>query len=116
VSKKQSSGDSPVSLFPFLAVLMCTMGALILLLIVISRRVREQALHAARSPVAVVQAPTAPPPLPPLEPAAEKPIAILDPRDNVPLMPELAIDPGESLAEYRRREAALNREWTDRAA
>jgi len=33
-----------VSLFPFLAVLMCTMGALILLLIVTSRRIRREAV------------------------------------------------------------------------
>jgi hypothetical protein len=38
-----------VELFPFLAVLMCTMGALILLLLVIVRHAREAAVEAARS-------------------------------------------------------------------
>lgn len=34
--------DNAVSLFPFLAVLMCTMGALILLLLVTTRRIRQK--------------------------------------------------------------------------
>ncbi|NUQ65935.1 MAG: hypothetical protein HUU20_26035 [Pirellulales bacterium] len=38
-----------VSLFPFLAVLMCTMGALIVLLVVITRQARLQAAEAARA-------------------------------------------------------------------
>lgn len=38
-----------VALFPFLAVLMCTMGSLVLLLIVINRQARTQAAEAARA-------------------------------------------------------------------
>lgn len=40
-------GGNGVSLFPFLAVLICTMGALILLLVVIARQARVQAAQAA---------------------------------------------------------------------
>jgi hypothetical protein len=43
-----------VSLFPFLAVLLCTMGALILLLIIISRTARAQAKQSLDSEDAVV--------------------------------------------------------------
>jgi hypothetical protein len=39
--------DNPVSLFPFLTVLMCTMGALIFLLIVVSTSIKEDAIAAA---------------------------------------------------------------------
>jgi hypothetical protein len=40
--------DAPsVSLFPFLAVLICTMGALVLLLFVVTRQARQQALREA---------------------------------------------------------------------
>jgi len=38
-----------VSLFPFLAVLICTMGALVLLLLAVTRQARLQAIHAARA-------------------------------------------------------------------
>ena len=34
--------DKTISLFPFLAVLVCTMGALILLLLVTTRRIRQK--------------------------------------------------------------------------
>ncbi|RMF92324.1 MAG: hypothetical protein D6741_15050, partial [Planctomycetota bacterium] len=36
---------NPVSLFPFLAVLICTMGALIVLLVVMARQMRLEAIH-----------------------------------------------------------------------
>ncbi|MDR0337363.1 MAG: hypothetical protein LBI18_09760 [Planctomycetaceae bacterium] len=43
VSKQRTAhGENKVTLFPFLAVLLCTMGALIMLLVVIARNVREQ--------------------------------------------------------------------------
>ncbi|MGQ9605747.1 MAG: hypothetical protein ACUVTW_06060 [Thermogutta sp.] len=44
----QGREGNPVSLFPFLAVLICTMGTLILLLVVLVRQVR---LHVEQSPV-----------------------------------------------------------------
>jgi hypothetical protein len=47
MSRYQRSANS-VSLFPFLAVLVCAMGALILLLIVTTRRIKDQAVARAR--------------------------------------------------------------------
>jgi len=44
-----SSGESPISLFPFLAVLICTMGVLILLLVILVRQARLKALAQARA-------------------------------------------------------------------
>ncbi|MGD0897620.1 MAG: hypothetical protein ABR915_07270, partial [Thermoguttaceae bacterium] len=38
-----------VSLFPFLAVLICTMGALVLVLLAVTRQARRQAIQAARA-------------------------------------------------------------------
>ncbi len=48
-SKRGRQDDTNVSLFPFLAVLICTMGALILLLVVISRQARLQAAETAET-------------------------------------------------------------------
>ncbi len=45
-TRKRPRPTPGVSLFPFLAVLICTMGALILLLVVIARQARLQAAHA----------------------------------------------------------------------
>jgi hypothetical protein len=42
--RRTTNGESKVTLFPFLAVLLCTMGALIMLLVVIARNVREQSV------------------------------------------------------------------------
>lgn len=41
---------NPVSLFPFLAVLLCTMGALIVILVVLAQQARSQASEAANEP------------------------------------------------------------------
>jgi hypothetical protein len=46
-SRSRRQGDGNVTLFPFLAVLICTMGALILLLVVIAQQARVQAAQAA---------------------------------------------------------------------
>ncbi|MDR2439713.1 MAG: hypothetical protein LBE12_10150 [Planctomycetaceae bacterium] len=42
--RRPTNRESKVTLFPFLAVLLCTMGALIMLLVVIARNVREQSI------------------------------------------------------------------------
>lgn len=55
--RRKNRSTVGVALFPFLAVLMCTMGSLVLLLIVINRQARTQAAEAARAAQA---APTAP--------------------------------------------------------
>ncbi|MBA3314762.1 MAG: hypothetical protein M3552_00145 [Planctomycetota bacterium] len=44
---RRRPATNSVSLFPFLAVLLCAMGALILLLVVLTRQIREDALRAA---------------------------------------------------------------------
>ncbi len=44
--RARPGGGAAFSLFPFLAVLICTMGVLILLLVVISRNIREKAVAA----------------------------------------------------------------------
>lgn len=46
-SRRKTGSGGPVSLFPFLAVLICTMGSLILLLVVIARQARLQATERA---------------------------------------------------------------------
>ena len=55
-SRVRRSGGAPVTLFPFLAVLMCTMGALALLLVVINRHSRVLAITAARNVAAAATA------------------------------------------------------------
>lgn len=47
MSRRGDSNESSVSLFPFLAVLVCTMGSLILLLLVTTKRIHDQAVAAA---------------------------------------------------------------------
>ncbi len=47
MSYRQSKTNQSVSLFPFLAVLICAMGALIFLLIVTTRRIRKEAVAQA---------------------------------------------------------------------
>ena len=42
-SRKNRSTEASVTLFPFLAVLICTMGALIVLLVVVVQQARSQA-------------------------------------------------------------------------
>ena len=51
-SRGRRRNAASVSLFPFLAVLICTMGALILLLVVIARQARIQAAQVARAAAA----------------------------------------------------------------
>ncbi len=53
MSRRRSQSELSVSLFPFLAVLVCAMGALILLLLIITRQVRSQSM--APAPVAAVE-------------------------------------------------------------
>jgi len=58
---RRRPATNPVSLFPFLAVLLCAMGALILLLVVLTRQIREEA---TRSTVLITEPePVAAPPV-----------------------------------------------------
>ncbi|HYW78865.1 MAG TPA: hypothetical protein VE890_04775 [Thermoguttaceae bacterium] len=50
--RSRRQADAGVSLFPFLAVLICTMGALIVLLVVLARQARLQAAQASSAAVA----------------------------------------------------------------
>src|SRR5688572_29725180 len=97
MSRRPSSPS--VSLFPFLAVLMCALGALILLLLVTAGRIRNEALDKAlAADIAAV-----------LEPAVELPVdvvpdPVLEPEplpvdipDPLPLPP-----PGPTAEELRR--------------
>jgi hypothetical protein len=63
---RRRSATTSVSLFPFLAVLLCAMGALILLLVVLTTQIREDVIKAAialKSPPAnVISAPVTVPP------------------------------------------------------
>ena len=75
MARARIRANNPVSLFPFLAVLMCAMGALILLLIVITRRVRQQAL--VRAAEATVKPAEPVPALPRVEPTVPKLHAVI---------------------------------------
>ncbi|MDR0704201.1 MAG: hypothetical protein LBF88_04360 [Planctomycetaceae bacterium] len=52
--RRTANGENKVTLFPFLAVLLCTMGALIMLLVVIARNVKEQSVTAAKPAAATI--------------------------------------------------------------
>ncbi len=58
MSRRPATG-SAISLFPFLAVLVCTMGALILLLIAMTKKIQQRAL--ARERAATMELATSPP-------------------------------------------------------
>jgi hypothetical protein len=97
--RRRTAGPA-VSLFPFLAVLLCAMGALILLLIILTRQIREHVLRAAdAAPV----------------PAAIPPEPVGIPRVVVtvtPPAPLLPADPNISLRDHfaaaiTERDAAL---------
>lgn len=64
MSKRAQKSTNSVTLFPFLAVLVCAMGALILLLLVTTKRVREQALARQQAAEAPVEEPAPPEPEP----------------------------------------------------
>ncbi|MCA9027731.1 MAG: hypothetical protein KDA86_21150 [Planctomycetaceae bacterium] len=113
MSKRARQTEHTVSLFPFLAVLICAMGALILLLLVTTRRIRYQQVHAT---VPVLE-----------EPAVEEEATILgvpqllapDP-DDQPLEPLLASPPPVALIdpndEWRERLSRLRAVQTDLAS
>ncbi len=95
--RRRSSGPA-VALFPFLAVLLCAMGALILLLLVLARQVREEALHEEALHVEMpLPAPAAPVPVAPAETLAPPPeiptIAVVVPAPAR----EPAVDPNDAL-------------------
>jgi hypothetical protein len=123
MSRRQASSSGTVSLFPFLAVLVCAMGALILLLLVTTRRIRQQSM-AEKVIVQQTEVPRATAkPHAPVQPGLSTPVTTVataaspDPAD-LPLLPLLAGDPPtkshdptpallEELATLEARQAAL---------
>ena len=77
VSSRRQSAPS-VSLFPFLAVMVCAMGALIFLLIVTTRRIREQSVARAQAEARVAEPEAKPvilvPAVPRVEPIPTEPV------------------------------------------
>lgn len=98
MSRNNSRSGSPVSLFPFLAVLVCAMGALIFLLIVTTRRIRVEAIaHAYASQLETKDAGTPSESVVVALPAAE-PVDETPTIDHVPILVEFAAEP-EPVAE-----------------
>ena len=73
MSRRPTNTAAGVSLFPFLAVLVCTMGSLILLLLVTTKRIRAAAIEKARQAVVPEETPVseAPPIIIAAEPEPE---------------------------------------------
>ena len=42
--------SSPISLFPFIGILLCTMGALLVILVVVSKSAKDSAVREGNSP------------------------------------------------------------------
>jgi hypothetical protein len=78
--------EKTVSLFPFLAVLVCTMGALILLLLVTTRRIRQKQQHVPADVLVVQSAEHLPDPV-----EAEPIVALAAISESVAARAELAI-------------------------
>lgn len=113
MSKRARRTENPVSLFPFLAVLICAMGALILLLLVTTRRIRHQQEEAVAAAVVepVVEAP---------EPLSTAPPRLFPPpemqQNELPDPPEPTPPPVDPNDEWRDRLAALQARQTELAA
>ncbi len=105
MSRRPRTANS-VSLFPFLAVLVCAMGALILLLIVTTRRIRSDAIQNAQT-VAPKSKPV-PKPKMVTVPPKKKPIAkaVVTIRPDRPLLPRTIETPDERW----HSQTAMNRE------
>ncbi len=113
MSRRARRTENTVSLFPFLAVLICAMGALILLLLVTTRRIRHQQAFATVSTVST-------PEVVDDSPAIIPPQVLTPDPDDRPLEPLFAatpaaapIDPND---EWRDRLAALEKLHTDLAS
>lgn len=127
---RRSKEALSVQLFPFLAVLVCTMGALIFLLLVTTRQVRQRAiayakyqqtqrrLEAARAeaeaaPLPVLSIPTPQPPAP--EPVSD-PIPIPQPIVRRPKAPKPDRSEYEAALSEREQEIqALKSKWKSKA-
>jgi hypothetical protein len=99
---RRKSSDNAISLFPFLAVLVCTMGALILLLIAMTQRIHKQQL--AEQAAARQQQAPAPNPTPAAISPQREPVVLPDAPtpQSVPTGPSR--EDLQRLADERRRQ------------
>jgi hypothetical protein len=81
MSRRSAHTSAGVSLFPFLAVLVCTMGSLILLLLVTTKRARAVAIQKAKA-AAIPSTPEPPPSMPLPIPVATAPTVDQHPRED----------------------------------
>jgi hypothetical protein len=126
---KRRKHEQGFSLFSFLDTLMCTMGALILMLIVLSRSLRQQAelkaaQHEPPPPVAAAAPPMLEPPpvlavAPSPRPAPERKVIIRRAAPQ-PEPPPIVVDPtydqrrAAQLAAHSASQDELNRQWQGR--
>lgn len=108
-----------VTLFPFLAVLVCAMGALIFLLLITTRRIRQQTVEHAHA-VAAAEENEASLPDPAVEPPAEPEPAgnpfDTPPPAREPTPPPLLVPPEPMPDPYEERVAELRDEWQHKVA
>jgi hypothetical protein len=112
---RRKPNAAPVTLFPFLAVLMCTMGALIVLLVLVSAQVRDDAVAKAQEERDSQVEPEPPSEQVPLLPVVSEPEPILVEAKPLPPMPNLE-GLRRILAELDERERSLRNALADRDA
>lgn len=100
MSSRRSRSDAAVSLFPFLAVLVCAMGALILLLLAMTQKIRQQQLAREQALRQQITTPVVAPPARPV-PRRAPPAPVVSPVNE------------EFAAERRRRRAAWQQALED---
>lgn len=120
MAKRRSSAGNPVTLFPFLAVLLCTMGSLIFLLLATTDRIRREKELVARpgpapaSPMLVEPEPEQVPPQRVPTVIAE-PIPLPPPPEEIVAKPSLPVGPTpEERAERERQITELLQDWEGR--
>ncbi|MDA1248139.1 MAG: hypothetical protein O2820_02840 [Planctomycetota bacterium] len=116
---RRKPNAAPVTLFPFLAVLMCTMGALIVLLVLVSAQVRDDAVAKAKEVRSQRDGPEVTEPVieVPLLPVVSEPQPVLAEAKLEPLPPMPNLDGlRRTLAGLDERERSLKKALGDRDA
>lgn len=116
---RRKPNAAPVTLFPFLAVLMCTMGALIVLLVLVSAQVRDDAVAKAKEVRSRRDEPevTEPNIEVPILPVVSEPEPVLAEAKPEPLPPMPNLDGSRrTLAGLDERERSLKKALGDRDA
>ncbi|MAT16049.1 MAG: hypothetical protein CMJ46_12360 [Planctomyces sp.] len=119
MSRRQQPQGTQVSLFPFLTVLLCAMGALIFLFLVITQQIRNTSLAAQQQPSAVVEPESEPEPEVEAEvPAIPEPVIVVEPEPEPEPEPVVAepepVEPPEPIdlnVPWRERLAELKAKW-----